>query len=72
MLDLKDPQIRQDIKDILIEALELHDTKKAEAHTKRIVAEFEKSLSFGLQEEKSPTAMSRKSVVPKSVRKWKK
>jgi hypothetical protein len=56
----------------VLEALELHDTKKADAHTKRIVAEFEKSLSFGLQEEKSPTTMSPKSVVPKSVRKWKK
>jgi len=38
-LDLKDPQIRQDIKSILIEALELHEAKKAEAHTKRIVSE---------------------------------
>jgi hypothetical protein len=68
MLDLKDPQIRQDIKSILIEALEEREAER----TKRIVAEFEKSLSFGLQEEKSPTTMSRKSVVPKSVRKWKK
>ena len=53
LLDLKDPQIRQDIKDILIEALELHDTKKAEAHTKRIVAEYEEPSYFGLQDEKT-------------------
>lgn len=66
------PLTRQDVLEVVLEALELHDTKKADAHTKRIVAEFEKSLSFGLQEEKSPTTMSPKSVVPKSVRKWKK
>jgi hypothetical protein len=53
MLDLKDPQIRQDIKDILIEALELHEAKKAEAHTKRIVAEYEEPSMFGLQDEKT-------------------
>ena len=66
------PLTRQDVLDIVLEALELYEAKKAEAHTRRIVAEFERSLSFGLQEEKSPTTMSPKSVVPKSVRKWKK
>lgn len=48
VLDLKDPQVRQDIKDIIKEAL---GEREAE-HTKRIVAEFEDPSYFGLQDEK--------------------
>ena len=47
------PLTRQDVLDIVLEALELHEAKKAEAHTKRIVAEFEKPSCFGLQDEKT-------------------
>jgi hypothetical protein len=47
------PLTRQDVLDIVLEALELYEAKKAEAHTKRIVAEFEKPSCFGLQDEKT-------------------
>ena len=47
-LDLKDPQVRQDLKNIIKEAL---DEREAE-RTKRIVAEYEKPNEFGLQDEK--------------------
>jgi hypothetical protein len=47
------PLTRQDVLEVVLEALELHDTKKADAHTKRIVAEYEEPSYFGLQDEKT-------------------
>jgi hypothetical protein len=47
------PLTRQDVLDIVLEALELYEAKKADAHTKRIVAYYEEPSMFGLQDEKT-------------------
>ena len=47
------PLTRQDVLEVVLEALEHHEAKKAEAHTKRIVAEYEEPSYFSLQDEKT-------------------
>jgi hypothetical protein len=52
VLDLKDPQIRQDIKEIVIEALEERETKRLNQRLKENLASFEtcKASIFYLDE----------------------
>jgi ribosome biogenesis protein Nip4 len=48
-LDLKDPQIRQELKDIIKEAYKEYNAEL----TKLIVSEYEEPSMFGLQDEKT-------------------